>query len=118
MALCGVLLTVGGAGSSQAQQQKQQVDPARAAANMQRGMRGGIFSEQGKKPRIRVGGGARASSNPPVVAQVYMDGGPMPVPTYQLPNGVVLQASDSIDPADGVTCIAYCQYEVVSRLRK
>jgi hypothetical protein len=111
--VCGALLTVGGADGAGAQQ----TNTARAAANMQRGMSGGIFSVQGKKPTFRVGN-ARASSNPAVAAQVHIDGGPMPVPTYRLPNGVVLQASDGISPDPGVACVAYCQFEVGTRRLK
>jgi hypothetical protein len=113
IALCGALFTAG-AGRLEAQGQKQQVDTARAAANMQRGMRGGIFFENGKKPTKRIAQGAGGSSSPPV-AQVYLDGGPLPVPTYRLPNGVVLQASDGMNPGDGVTCIAYCEFQVITR---
>ena len=126
MSLCGALLTFAGAGSAEGQGypmpvqntdgisklqravQKQQGGAARAIANTQRGMRGGIFSEKGTKPTRNISQGAGASSPASPLWRLAPDGGPMPVPTYQLPSGLVLQASEGINPDPGVSCIAYC----------
>ena len=137
MALCGALLTFAGAGSAEAQdppistqemsdfldgkpsKQKQRVSTQKALENMNRGMKGGMFSEQGKKPTFRVGADGRRLSGAPAetaaLPRIHLDGGPMKAPTYRLPNGVVLQASEGIRPDPGVTCIAYCPPQLVIR---
>lgn len=126
MALCGALLTFAGAGTVEGQGypmpvqntqgieqlqrgiQKQQEGAARAIANTQPSMSGGIFSENGSKPTLDIKRGASASSPADPVWRLGQDGGPMPVPTYRLPSGLVLQASEGINPDPGVECIAYC----------
>ena len=111
--LYGALLIVASVVSSDT---SAQVSADRAATNMNRGMSGGIFSVQGKKPTKRIAQGASASPSEPTVTRIGSDGGPMKVPTYRLPNGVVLQATEGIKPAYGVTCIAYCRPIIVTRL--
>ena len=110
MALSGALLTIVVAGSVEAQSiTDRQAAAARAKAGMDRGMSGGIFSEKGKKPTIAIKRGTAASSSPaPAFRYLAPDAGPMPVPTYLLRNGITLQATHGIAPAQGVKCIAYC----------
>jgi hypothetical protein len=90
--------------------EKQQEGAARAIAKTQRGMKSGIFSEKGTKPTLNVDRGAGASTTAAPASRLGLDGGPMPVPTYRLPSGLVLQASEGINPDPGVECIAYCPH--------
>jgi hypothetical protein len=127
LALLGSLLTLAGTGSAAAQDpqiqlgsaragndlarsvQQRQAGAARVIAGTRRGMAAdGTFSFQ-SKPHVRATGRIVASSSSsPVVSRLIGDGGPMPVPTYLLRNGVVLQATHGINPGEGVSCIAYC----------
>jgi hypothetical protein len=121
IAVLGALLTIAVAGAAEAQHVQMQVrgaDAARVITGTKRGMtKAGTFSFK-SKPYVRPSAGAPAapsSSAPADVWRISMEDRPMSVPTYLLPNGVLLQATHGMHTDDGVSCIAYCQLSAVPK---